>query len=442
MVRATLPNILVVVADDHESRAIKWAGNKAVETPHFDRLAAQGTAFTRAYHNGGFDDAVCIPTRASLLTGMDNFGALRGGRDVINPDCTTLPERFRHAGYHCFVTGKWHNDRASLARSFDSGEKIFLGGMYDHFGTPVRPFDPTGVFPESAISTERRFSADAFCETAAHFIHDYDEDAPFFAYVALTTPHDPRTPPAGDLERYPADSITLPPNFEAEHPFDLGVREIRDECLAPYPRTPERIQEEIAAYYGMISATDRSFGKIIAALQARDILDNTIIVYTGDHGLAVGQHGLLGKQNVYEHSCRVPLIIAGPGVPAGQTTDALAYSWDIFPTLCDLCHLEPPTGLDARSLSPVLENPAQNHREAISTHYMGYHRMVTEHQWKLIFTRVNDVPRQQLFDLVTDPNETNNLIDAPDCAAHAQRLLARMQDSPAGLPSADKQPCY
>lgn len=192
----------------------------------------------------------------------------------------------------------------------------------------------------------------------------------------------------------------------------------------------------------MIESMDSGIARVLAALEARGELDNTIIVYTGDHGLAVGQHGLLGKQNVYEHSARVPLLLSGPGVPKGEAYEALAYTWDSFPTLCELSGIDIPDGLHAQSLVPILKDPAQTNRDHICTHYMGYHRMVTEDRWKLIFTNVHGKPHQQLFDLLEDPDETENLIDSPEHQKHLKRLLAKMKASPEGLPRPSKDPCY
>lgn len=434
------PNIVFLVADDHQSRAMHWTGCQGVHTPNLDRLAAGGTAFTRAYHQGGFDNAVCIPTRASLLTGMNNFKALRGGRDVINPDLVTLPEHFKKAGYYSFITGKWHNDIPSLTRSFDGGSAIFLGGMHDHYTTPVHPFDPSGTFPLDQVQKSPCFATDLFCDTASRFIDNYSKEEPFFLYAAFTAPHDPRTPPEGIQSMYSVKDIELPSNFAANHPYDLGVDSIRDECLAPYPRTADRIRREIADYYGMITAMDAGIGRILTALEASGRMEDTIIVYTADHGLAVGQHGLLGKQNVYEHSARVPLILSGSGIPFGQVSHALCYSWDSFPTLCELCAIDPVEGLDARSLSTVLKSINTTHRDHITTHYMGNQRMITDGRWKLIYTRVKNEERKGLYDLQNDPDETNNRIHDALYSEHVERLTEKMKASPAGFPSSSGPP--
>ncbi|MGC6424146.1 MAG: sulfatase-like hydrolase/transferase [Lentimonas sp.] len=433
------PNVVMLVADDHQSTAMHWAGCKAVHTPHLDRLAARGTAFTRAYHMGGCDDAVCVPTRASLLTGMDFYGSMRGGRGVIDPDRVTLPECFKRNGYHSYVTGKWHNDTASLTRSFNDGAAIFAGGMDDHYATPLRSFDPSGLFPEKQIEECKNFATDQFCDTACEFIKDYDREQPFFLYCAFTAPHDPRTPPIDHIQHYKAGQIPVPTNFIPEHPFDLGVKNIRDECLAPYPRTPERIQKELTDYYGMITAMDAGIGRILNALEMSHQLDNTITIYTGDHGLAVGQHGLLGKQNVYEHSARVPFIMAGPNIPVNQVSESLIYSWDCYATLCGLCELETPEGVDSLNLIATLENPRAEHRDSIVNLYMDNQRMITETRWKLIASHMDSATRYQLFDLFEDPSETIDRFGESNCAHHYDRLRSKLARSSVGLPVSSGQ---
>ena len=150
-------------------------------------------------------------------------------------------------------------------------------------------------------------------------------------YVSLMAPHDPRTMPKEFLEMYDPEEIKLPENFLTEHPIDTGALRVRDELLAAFPREPNEIKRHIAEYYAMISHLDHAFGRLLTALQEQGKLDNTIIVFAGDNGLALGQHGLMGKQNLYDHSVRVPLIFAGPGIPEGEQRNSPVYLLDIFP---------------------------------------------------------------------------------------------------------------
>jgi len=409
------PNILFIMADDHRHDAIAACGDAVVQTPHLDQLIASGTHFRRNYMLGGQSGAVCVPARAALHTGCNPFDASvgKGGdayRDLVrlDPEKTLLAETFRTAGYHTFGTGKWHNCRTSFARSFTSGANIFFGGMSDHDQVPLHDFDPTGQYPDEAKYIGDGFSTDLFSGAAIDFLQTYTEDDPFFLYLAFTAPHDPRTPPAEYA--YDPDSIPLPPNFMAEHPFDNGDMRLRDEVLAEFPRTERAIRQHIADYYGMISHMDAHIGRVLAALEASGRADNTIVVYTADHGLAVGQHGLLGKQNMYEHSVSVPLVVRGLDVPEGNKIEQLSLTYDIYPTLCELAAVPVPETVQSCSLVPLIVGDSDILHETIYSHYRDIQRMVSDGRWKLIryVKAAKDgagSERLQLFDLANDPWE-------------------------------------
>ena len=412
-------NIVFIMADDHRHDAIAACGDPTVKTPHLDQLIASGTHFCRNYMLGGLSGAVCVPARAALHTGSSPFRASVGKgveayRDLVrlNPDKALMVETFRRAGYHTFGTGKWHNCRASFARSFSSGANIFFGGMSDHDQVPLHDFDPTGQYPDEVKYTGDGFSTDLFSGAAIDFLQTYREDDPFFLYLAFTAPHDPRTPPAEYA--YDPDQIPLPPNFMAEHPFDNGDMRLRDEVLAGFPRTEGEIRQHIADYYGMISHMDAHIGQVLKALEASGKANNTIVVYTADHGLAVGQHGLLGKQNMYEHSVSVPLVVRGPGVPAAAKIEQLSLTYDIYPTLCELAEIEVPETVESRSLLPLLRGEKEPLHETIYSHYRDIQRMVSDGRWKLIryYKAAKDgagSERIQLFDLASDPWELNDV---------------------------------
>jgi len=208
---------------------------------------------------------------------------------------------------------------------------------------------------------------------------------------------------------------------------------LRDEQLADFPRTPEDTRRHIAEYYGMISDMDEKIGEMLAALSSNGLAENTIIVYTADHGLSVGQHGLLGKQNLYDHSVRVPLILRGPGVPAGQQIDALTHTYDVYPTLCDLAGLEIPENVDAESMAPLMEGTVTATRPYLHTVYMHVQRMIQDREWKLIrYSRDGEQgsDRTQLFHLASDPWELNDLSEDESAVTVRERLeeeLARWQ---------------
>jgi arylsulfatase A-like enzyme len=427
--RTRRPNILMLVADDHRHDAIRTMGDSVVQTPVLDRLAAQGIAFSQAHHMGGNFDAVCVPTRGCLMTGCTVFRALAdqsGG--VISPERATLGQHLKDNGYYSHLIGKWHNDLPSLHRSFSGGDAIFLRGLAtDQNSLRLHHFDPTGAYGKNTVYHANKFSTDVLSNHATEFIRNYKREEPFFLYTAFTAPHDPRTPPAEFAKLYSADKIPLPPNFAPQHPFNNGELKVRDEELTPHPRTPDRIRREIASYYGMISSLDAGIGRILAALEASGQAENTIVIYTADHGLAVGQHGLLGKQNLYDHSARVPLIMRGPGIAAGQRSDALIYSWDLFPTISELTGSIARTDLDARSLVPVIRGETAQHRTEIHALYRDYQRMAKNDRWKLIEYTVGEERHTQLFDLKNDPWEMHNLAADPANASTLEGLRSSLR---------------
>ena len=423
------PNVLFMIADDHRWDAIGGMGDPTVQTPTMDSLMTRGTTFRQTHIMGSLVGAVCVPSRAAVLTSANLF---RSGGNQINRDLAVWPQVMRDAGYHTFFSGKWHNDRQTFTDSFDAGAKIFFGGMSDQYKVPVFDFDPTGKYPEDAKYIGEKFSTELFTDSAVQFIENYDETDPFFLYLSFTSPHDPRTAPGEYATMYSPEDIPVPENFLPEHPFDNGEMRIRDEVLAPFPRTPEIVQQHIADYYGMITHMDAEMGRVLSTLEATGHLDNTIIIYTADHGLAVGQHGLLGKQNLYNHSIHVPSIFAGPGIPEGETVDALTYLYDVFPTVCDLTDVTCPDTTEGRSLVPLMDGRVERVRATVFAAYRDIHRTIRDGRWKLIRYYVSEETGAgtdciQFFDLEQDPWETTNLADLPEHADRIRSLAADMK---------------
>lgn len=422
------PNILVLYSDDHSYHALGAAGNKEVQTPNLDRLAAKGMMFTQTHVMGGHQGAVCIPSRAMLLTGR-YVNRLPGDGGTIPDSLVSLPEVLGTMGYTTYHTGKWHSDKASHHRMFSHGGDIFFGGMHferdgGQFHPTVHPFDPEGIFPRSTARKADTFSTTLYAENAITFLNSpRARQAPFFAYVAFTSPHDPRTPPPSTASMYDPEKISLPANFLPKHPFDNGDLNVRDEQLLPRPLTSDMVRKEIASYYAMITEMDAQVGRILDALKENGLLNNTIIVFAGDNGLAVGQHGLLGKQNLYEHSIRVPMIMAGPGIPAGSRYNGFIYLSDIAPTLYQMLGIKPPESVEGIAHADVLKKPATHIRKHIYNVYGSWSRSIkTDDGWKLILYNVDGALHTQLFNLKEDPLETNDLSGIQEEARRIERM--------------------
>jgi arylsulfatase A-like enzyme len=396
------PNVLFIFADDQRADAMGCSGNPYIKTPNIDSLAQTGIRFTNAYIMGGHHGAISAPSRAMLLSGKYLFNVY-DKLDGVN----TMPVHFAQQGYETFGTGKWHNEKSAFEKSFKKGKNVFLGGMSDHFQVPCRDLRSDGKLSNPE---KKGFSTDLFSGVAVEFINDYaggDRENPFFCYVAFTAPHDPYSPKPDYIDTYPDQSLPLPGNFMPLHPFQFDDLTIRDENLSPWPRTPEIIRSALSDYYGLITHLDDKVGDIIGALKKHGLYDNTIIVYAADNGLAIGSHGLLGKQNLYEHSTKVPLIITGPGIPEGGTTGALVYLFDLYPTLAELCKLPAPNDIDGKSLGPVISGNSEGVRTSLFTAYRHTVRAVRTNEWKLI--RYPERDYNQLFNLKDDPMELNNL---------------------------------
>jgi arylsulfatase A-like enzyme len=408
-------NILIIYSDDHSYHALGAAGNKEISTPNLDKLAKSGLMFTQAHVMGGHQGAVCIPSRVMLLTGR-YVNRLPGDGSIIPDSIVSLPEVLRKQGYNTYHTGKWHSDKASHSRMFSTGGDIFFGGMhFPKFGGQEHPtvslYDSSGVYSESRKRVSDIYSTTLYADNAVRFLSSQTAKTnPFLCYVAFTSPHDPRTPPGKFSTMYNPKKITLPANFLIKHPFDNGDLNVRDEQLLPVPRDPEAIKKDIALYYGMVSEMDAQVGRILEALEKSGLKENTLIVFAGDNGLAVGQHGLLGKQNLYEHSIRVPMIISGPGVPANKKTEGFTYLSDITPTIMDYIQVQKPSSIEGRSLLPVIQDPSKKVRSSIYNVYGHWSRSIkTEDGFKMIVYNVDGTATTQLFDLKNDPLEINDL---------------------------------
>lgn len=414
-------NVLVLFADDMRADTISAWGNPHIKTPNLDRLVKAGYSFRGNYVFGGNSGAVCVPSRAMLMSGKTWFHVdaptLNGAR--------LLPTHLGEAGYATFGTGKWHNGQPSWKRAFQRGKTIMFGGMSDHTKVPVRDLGPDGQLTAERVG--EKFSSEMFADSAIDFLKSHDGQKPFFAYVAFTAPHDPRQPPQAYRDMYYRNLPPLPKNYLPQHPFDNGATiGGRDENLGPWPRTEAVIRDQLAEYYGLITHMDEQIGRILATLQESGQAENTLIVFAADNGLALGSHGLLGKQSVFEHSMRTPMVLVGPGIPKGKSTQAFTYLLDLFPTLCDVTGVEPPPGLEGKNLRPLWEGKKKRVRETVFLPFLQVQRAVRDERWKLIaYPKIRHL---QLFDLKNDPYETTNLIDDPKHTGHVERLRKVMAE--------------
>ena len=402
------PNVLLVLLDDQRADTTAALGHPVVRTPRVDCLVREGTTFAHAYIQGSLQPAVCVPSRASLLSGRNLF---RADPFLLRDD--TWPAAFARAGYTTFVSGKWHNDPGALVAGFQMTRSVFLGGMADPMQTPLCDrVDGQWTDPRPS----GRHACEIFADEAIRFLQEH-RDGPFFCFLPLDGPHDPHIVPDEYPVVYDPAQIPLPDNFLDRHPFDNGEMSVRDELLLPTPRPEAAVRAMLADYYRYISYLDLQIGRVLDALAASPFASNTLVVVTSDSGVARGSHGLIGKQNLYEHSIRIPLVMRGPGVTAGATNGALVYLHDVLPTIGARCGVVGPPGGEGRAF----DAPAPGRSELIFA-YRQVQRAIRDDRWKLIHYPKAGVT--QLFDLETDPHELRNLAGDP---AQAERVASMRQ---------------
>ncbi len=425
------PNILFLLADDQRPDTIHALGNPRIRTPHLDRLVREGTVFTRAI----VAVPICVASRAEILTGRN--GLDNGRHDfgfTPKPGVTSWAQAFHQAGYETCYVGKWHTRGRPHQYGYVRTEGLYGGGggkfpltyPQDWKGQDVTGYrgwvfqtSEGRLLPEKGVGLTPNIS-EAFADAAIRFLSEPREQ-PFFLHVNFTAPHDPLFVPHGYETMYSADQMRLPKNFLPEHPFDHGNKKGRDEMLFGWPRTVEETTRALAVYYAVISHLDAQVGRILQTLEQTGQLEHTIVIYSSDHGLAMGSHGLRGKQNMYEHSVGVPLIFRGPGIAPHRTTAAQCYLRDLFPTTCEYAGIAAPQTVQGRSLKPILDGQSQQIYEAVYAHFRDTQRMIRTSRWKyIVYPQVN---KEQLFDLQADPEERTNLIDQPETT----QVLSRLQ---------------
>jgi len=428
------PNFLLLLSDDQMHRALSCLDELEVRTPNLDRLASRGTLFTHCFNQGGWSGAVCVPSRTMLNTGRTVWNCRNGTNNAgIAPGAALWGETLGRSGYGTFMAGKWHIPDAALKRSFKTlgpltggfresttnrGEAYFRPAP----GNSWTPDDPKWRGHWIHTNGQTIHSSVLIADAAIGFLRTNAAQArsPFFMYVGFNAPHDPRQSPKEFLDLYPAQKLKLPPNFLPQHPFPIEKgMEGRDEILASYPRTPEVIRVHLQEYYAMITHLDAQIGRILDALEASGKADNTIVIFTSDQGLAVGQHGLMGKQSLYDHSLRMPFIVAGPGIPKGKRNDALINMQNLFATTCEMAGTSVPATVQFPSIVPLITGQKKQLNDALYAAFIDRQRAVRTPEWKLIRTPASG--QVQLFNVKSDPWETNNLAANPK---HAKTLAS------------------
>ena len=429
------PNLLFLFADDQAFNTLHALGNDEIQTPNLDRLVNNGVTFTHAYNQGSWSGAVCVASRHMLVTGRFLWQAHKASRTAAAElkAGRFWPVYLKQAGYETYMTGKWHI-RAKAEQAFDHVTHV-RGGMPRQ--TPAGYNRPLSDQPDRWKPWNKQFGG--FWQGGKHWSEVLGDDAvgflkqagrtdkPFFMYLAFNAPHDPRQSPKEYVDRYPLDRIALPGNFLAQYPFKDAIgcgKGLRDERLAPFPRSPGAVKVHRQEYYAIITHMDAQIGRILDALEATGQADNTYIFFTADHGLAVGHHGLMGKQNLYDHSVRVPFMINGPGIPRGRRLSGAIYLQDVMPTTLELAGVDLPEHVQFRSVLPIIRGERERNYDAQYGAYLELQRSVRMDGYKLIlYPKIGKV---RLYHGARDPLEQNDLAATPDAKPVIRKLFARL----------------
>ncbi|MEA3401452.1 MAG: sulfatase-like hydrolase/transferase [Armatimonadota bacterium] len=427
---AASPNILVILTDQHSPHVAGFAGDDVVRTRALDTLAERSVCFDAAY----CQSPLCVPSRMSMLAGL--YPHRCSGWDnssVLSAEHATLPGWLSQRGYVTAAVGKMHFRGPEQMHGLqhrpygDLVESRFpaqqpdppatADGRWNRHEVGRFPFAGPTHIPQSMLidSVVTRESLAWLLDHAAS-----EPARPWLFVASYSRPHFPLTAPRRYIDRYAAADVHLPELPEG-YPEDLHRHDrfiVEDFRLAAFSDDERR--RGLAAYCASVNYVDDCIGDLLAALTSAGLLDNTLVIYTSDHGEMGGQHGLWWKRTYYEASSRVPLLISGPGICAGRRESTPVELVDLFPTCCEWCGVDPPAGLDGESLMPLLTGrPDQRRKRSARSELLGGRpetrfRMVRDERWKAV--DFPDAP-PRLFDLHSDPGERQDLAQSPPTAA-------------------------
>ena len=432
------PNILFIFADDQCYNTIRELGNEEVYTPTLDELARQGTVFTTAYNMGGWHGAVCVASRTMINTGkfLWRANALETQLDTLAARGQLWSKEMERLGYDTYMTGKWHVNiqPPEIFNHVGTVRGGMPGAVPEMYDRPLNENDWEWTPWDTAFGGfwkgGTHWSEVVANETMGFLDRSAGSEKPFFMYIAFNAPHDPRQSPKEYVDMYPLEHVAVPDNFLPEYPYkdEIGCSAtLRDEMLAPFPRTEYSVRVHRQEYYAIISHLDAQIARILAHLEETGQAGNTYIFFTADHGLSVGHHGLIGKQNMYDHSMRPPLLVVGPGIPKGKRKKMAVYLQDIMPTAIEYAGGEVPEWVEFNSLRPKIEGlGVDSSYPEIYGAYMDLQRMIRVDDYKLIVYPKAGVIK--LFDLINDPSEQHNLAAATAQQERIRILFGKLQE--------------
>jgi len=417
-------NVLFIVSDDLTSTALGCYGHPIVQSPSVDSIARNGVRFDRAY----CQYALCAPSRASFLTGLrpDTTKVLTNGpdfRDAV-PNHVTMPQLFKNSGYQAIREGKmfhmgvpgtvgtdrWQDAPSWTHNGSPQGKEHNSKGERKNFTPQVG--DGVAMQYVRTPDASEQADFDAANRAIAHL--EKHRNNPFFLGLGFVRPHVPFVAPSEYFDRYPLSKIQLPKN-PANDLDDIPalVPGVLANTSFNMKMNDDQVRETLRAYYAALSFMDDQLGRVLKTLDSLGLRDNTVIVFQGDHGWHLGEHTFWQKRSLMEESARVPLLISAPGRRArGHACRSLVELIDVYPTLAQLCGLQPPANLEGQSMVPLLDNPRRPHKPAAKTQLNAGKvegRAIRTQDFRYIRWREGTNTAEELYDHRKDPGEFTNL---------------------------------
>ncbi len=421
-------NLLFIFTDQQNRYALSCMDNPNIETPNLDRLAGQGVLFRRCYSN----DPICGPFRGSLLTGQyTSRCGVNGNGAPLPSGTTTFADAFGAAGYQTAWVGKWHlggNGNRPIPQELRGGFQRFKGYQcYNGFYQDVcfyneqdeeqrYDYHRTEVTTDIAIAELEAMTAD-------------DSDKPFMLMMSYQAPHYPEQPAPEYAAMYEGREIVRRPNCQDVDPFTWtwspkSPRPVEND--PDFQRYGNDLDEYIRLYNAMCTQIDANVGRLMETLERLGVADDTMIVFTSDHGDMQGSHGLKNKCLPHEESAGIPLIMHVPGQPGGRVSDGLVSGIDMMPTCLELAGIAPVAGADGQSIAPFLRGETDATCDAVFSERGDWCMMVAD-GWKLAAERQDDGLAPTLMThLDEDPYELNNRTEDPAVAELRSTMLARL----------------
>lgn len=422
------PNILFLCSDQHQAKALGSANHPDVSTPHLDQLAQTSVRFDHAY----CQSPVCVPARGSIITGL--YPHTHGARilkDALPATNRTIAHHFAEAGYQTAAIGKMHFVDETQHHGFEHriNEADFRKTLTPDEWQTLREDQGGGgsVVGKPSDLPARFFQDTYFADEAIRYLREIrDPNRPFCMWASFFMPHTPLVPMREFFELYDSNTLTLPERAPNALQTGFDGHLIRAQERGWYTQTDAELQQSLAGYYGNISQMDACIGRVLQALESEGLSENTIVVYTSDHGEMAGAHRMWTKHNMYDQSVNVPLLIRVPQTTSPNTVCShLTEHIDLYPTLSDLCNLPHPRDVQGRSFAPALKGEPFAPREQVYSEYDFCHGvftsdnryvgkppilMIRTKRWKLNHL---SWAKSELFDLQNDPHEFENVIDNP-----------------------------